>query len=114
MYFLTLHNVLFVQYIFLTTEQPQTYLKICVWVSHLTYICPILFECEEHDFFLHFCDFQTLNPWFPPKYVPVALECRAKYTFVSYTLMLQGYFGYRAIVLNKQHIVHCTNINLER
>ena len=54
MMLMTLHNVLLVQYIFLTTEQAQTYLKFFVLVSHLTYVCPILFECEKHIFFSSF------------------------------------------------------------
>ena len=41
-----MHNVYFVQYIFPQTV-VQTYPKICVLVSHLTYICPSLFECTE-------------------------------------------------------------------
>ena len=52
--------------------------------------------------FLHFCDFQTLNPWFPPKYSPVATT--------EFALQTWGYFGYRAIVLPKQHIVHCNDV----
>ena len=38
-----LHNVYFVQYVFLPTEQSETYLKIWVLIYHLTYICPSLF-----------------------------------------------------------------------
>ena len=41
------HNVLFGQFEFLTTERAETYLKICVLISHLTYICPSSFDCEE-------------------------------------------------------------------
>ena len=40
------HNVLFGQFEFLATEQAETYLKICVLIYHLTYICPSLFDCE--------------------------------------------------------------------
>ena len=39
---ITLHNVLFGQYVYLATEQAETYLKTCVLVYHLTYICPSL------------------------------------------------------------------------
>ena len=42
-----LHNVLFGQFEFLATEQAETYFKICVLISHLTYICPSSFDCEE-------------------------------------------------------------------
>ena len=57
-------------------------------IYHLTYICPsFLSDCEVNTFFLIFVIFK-LNPWFPPKYSPVALECRGKYTIVSYTQML--------------------------
>ena len=34
----TLHNVLFGQYVYLTTEQAETYFKICFLICHLTYI----------------------------------------------------------------------------
>ena len=43
----SLHNVLFGQFEFLATEQAETYLKISVLISHSTYICPSLFDCEE-------------------------------------------------------------------
>ena len=39
-----------------------------VLVSQWTNTCPSLFECAENIFFSHFCDFQTLDPWFPLKY----------------------------------------------
>ena len=42
-----LHNVYIVQFEFLATKQAETYLKICVLISHSTYICPSLFDCEE-------------------------------------------------------------------
>ena len=51
------HNVLFGQFEFLATEQALTYLKICVLISHLTYICPSSFDCEEliqKDVFVNF------------------------------------------------------------
>jgi len=44
----TLHNVYFVQYICRATEQAKTYLRIWVLVSHVTYICPCLFECAKN------------------------------------------------------------------
>ena len=48
---LTLHNVLFVQYIYLATEQAQTYRKSCSLIYLVTYICPSAFDCEENAFF---------------------------------------------------------------
>ena len=42
-----LHNVYIVQFEFLATKQAETYLKICVLISHSTYICHSLFDCEE-------------------------------------------------------------------
>ena len=48
---LALHNVLFVQYVFLPTEQAETYLKIYVLIYHLTYICPSLFGWKENLIF---------------------------------------------------------------
>ena len=47
----TLHNVLFVQYVFLPTEQTETYFKICILTYDLTYICPGLFDWKENTFF---------------------------------------------------------------
>ena len=44
----TVHNVLSGQFEFLATEQTETYLKISVLISHSTYICPSLFDCEEN------------------------------------------------------------------
>ena len=49
--------------------------------------------------FFHFCEFHTLNLQFPPYYSPVSTT--------EFALQTRGYFGYRAIVLPKQHIVHC-------
>ena len=44
---LALHNVLFAQYVFLPTEQAETYSKIYVLIYHLTYICPSLCGWKE-------------------------------------------------------------------
>ena len=55
-------DVLFGQYEFLATEQAETYLQICVFISHSTYICPNSFDCEELIQKMFFCEFQTLNP----------------------------------------------------
>ena len=38
-----LHNVQIGWYLFLLTEQAETYLEICVLIYHSTYICPSLF-----------------------------------------------------------------------
>ena len=43
---LPLHNVQFVQYLYLATEQAGTYLKSGPVWHHLTYINPTLFSCE--------------------------------------------------------------------
>ena len=48
---LTLHNVLFGRYVFLPTEQAETYLKIYVLIYHSTYICPSLFGWKESFIF---------------------------------------------------------------
>ena len=82
-----LHNVLFGQYVYLATEQAETYLKICVLIYHLTFICPSLFDCEVNTFFFHFCEFQTLNLQFPPCYSPVSttgLQNIAPYQLLGY------------------------------
>ena len=47
----SLHNVLFGQYVFLPTEQAETYLKIYVLIYHSTYICPSLFGWKENLIF---------------------------------------------------------------
>ena len=46
-----LHNVLFVQYVFLPTEQAETYLKIYVLIYRSTYICLNLFSWKENLIF---------------------------------------------------------------
>ena len=56
-----LHNVHFGYYVFLPTEQAETYLKICVLIYHSTYICPSLFGWKENLIFKENCDFQTLG-----------------------------------------------------
>ena len=43
-----MHNVLFVQYVFLPTKQAETYSKIYVLMYHLTYICTSLFDWREN------------------------------------------------------------------
>ena len=55
---LPLHNVLFVQYVFLPTEQTETYFKICILTYDLTYICPGLFDWKENTFFFIFVYFK--------------------------------------------------------
>jgi len=52
------HNVLFVQYVFLPTEQTETYFKICILTYDLTYICPGLFDWKENTFFFIFVYFK--------------------------------------------------------
>ena len=52
----TLHNVFLVQCVFRANEQAQTYPKICVLVSYLTYICNSLFECAENTILHIFVD----------------------------------------------------------
>ena len=54
----TLHNVLFVQYVFLPTEQSETYFKIFILTYDLTYICPGLFDWKENTFFFIFVYFK--------------------------------------------------------
>ena len=46
-----MHNVLFVQQVFLPTEQGETYLKNFVLMYQLTYICPRLFGWKENVIF---------------------------------------------------------------
>ena len=45
------HNVLFVQYIYLATERGETYRKICLLIYLLTYISPSSFDCEVNTSF---------------------------------------------------------------
>ena len=47
----TLHNVLFGQYVFHPTKQAETYLKIYVFTYHFTYICPSLFGWKVNIIF---------------------------------------------------------------
>ena len=42
------HNVLFVQYLLLATEQVGSYFKSCILLYHLTYIYPNSFGCEQN------------------------------------------------------------------
>ena len=53
-----MHNVYIVQYVFLPTEQSETYFKIFILTYDLTYICPGLFDCEENTFFFIFVYFK--------------------------------------------------------
>ena len=46
-----LHSVLFVQYVFIPTEQADTYPKNYVSIHHLTYICASLFGWKEKFIF---------------------------------------------------------------
>ena len=50
----TVHDVLFVDFVFLPTEQAATYLKICISTYLLTYIGPSSFDWKENTFFLIF------------------------------------------------------------
>ena len=47
----TVHNVLFVQYVFLPTKQAETYLKIYVLICHSTYIYPSFFSWKQNLIF---------------------------------------------------------------
>ena len=46
-----LHNVYFVQYIYLAIKQAETYRKSCSLIYLLTYICPSAFDCEVNAIF---------------------------------------------------------------
>ena len=46
-----MHNVLFVQYVSLLTEQAETYQKTYVLIYQLTYICPSLLGWKENMIF---------------------------------------------------------------
>ena len=56
--FLPVHNVYIVQYVFLPTEQSETYFKICILTFDSTYICPDLFDWKENTFFFIFVYFK--------------------------------------------------------
>ena len=43
-----MHNVLFVQYLLLATEQVGSYFKSCILLYHLTYIYSNSFGCEQN------------------------------------------------------------------
>ena len=49
-----MHNVYIVQYVFLPTEQSETYFKNFILTYDLTYICPGLFDWKENTFFFIF------------------------------------------------------------
>ena len=53
-----LHNVYIVQYVFLPTEQSETYFKNFILTYDLTYICPGLFDWKENTFFFIFVYFK--------------------------------------------------------
>ena len=57
--------MLFRQYVFLPTEQAETYLKICVLIYHSTYIHLSFFSWKEKLDFQGNLDFKTLNLAFP-------------------------------------------------
>ena len=64
---LAVHNVYFVQYVFLLTEQAETHIEICVLIYHLTYICPssdgkenMIFE-ETVIIKLYICDLRVIR-----------------------------------------------------
>ena len=63
--FYALHNVLFVQYVFLPTKQGETYLKIYVLIYRSTYIYLSLLSWKGKLDFQGNRDFQTLNLGFP-------------------------------------------------
>ena len=48
MVIMPLHNVHFVKYVFLPTEQAETYLKSCILINYSTYICLCLFGWKEN------------------------------------------------------------------
>ena len=57
-----LHNMLFGQYVFLSTKRAENYHKIYVLIYHSTYICPSLFGWKENLTFKEtVTDFQTPN-----------------------------------------------------
>ena len=47
-YLAAVHNVHFGYYVFLPTEQAETYLKSCVLINYSTYICLCLFGWKEN------------------------------------------------------------------
>ena len=49
----TVHNVYIGEYIYLVTEQTETYRKSCIliYLLYLTYICPSSFDCEVNTYF---------------------------------------------------------------
>ena len=52
-----LHSVLFVQYVFIQTEQAETYPKIYVSIDNSTFFCPSLFGWKEKMI--------SRKPWIP-------------------------------------------------
>ena len=50
------HNVYIVQYVFLPTEQSETYFKNFILTYDLTYICPGSFDWKENTFCFQFCE----------------------------------------------------------
>ena len=62
---LAVHNVYFVQYVFLLTEQAETHIEICVLIYHLTNIFSQVVPLEGKRDFWGKGDFQTLNVQFP-------------------------------------------------
>ena len=82
-----------------------------VLVSQWTNTCPSLFECAENIFFSHFCDFQTLDPWFPLKYTlsPYCIGYRViKDTGASYWTKYTLCTGAGFRVTNESDISKCT------
>ena len=65
--FTTVHNVFFVQFESLPTEQDETYLKVCVLIYHLSYMSQVVRLEGKHDFRGN-RDFETLKGLAPFTY----------------------------------------------
>ena len=108
--YVTVQNVYFVQYIFprnRTSSDLPWNLSFGILLN--IYLSQLVRVCGKY-IFSHFCDFQTLDPWFPLKYTPVSTPSSLNMPFTHPFLLLyriQGHKRYRGLVLTKVHIVQC-------
>ena len=65
-----LHNVYIGEYIYLATEQTETYRKSCILIYLLTYICPSSFDCEVNTYFWFIVKFNSKSGIFSSVLIP--------------------------------------------
>ena len=74
----TVHNVYIGEYIYLVTEQTETYRKSCILIYLLTYICPSSFDCEVNTYFWIFVKSNSKSRRFSLVLIPNNFGTRQK------------------------------------